>query len=195
MKPEDEGEIARAMREAIRLSRGYADSFGWAPNRDLEEAGVLVSLAESLEKDDALFFGKIKTRGRGSDPPDLEAPDCDGKRIAFEMTELVDGAAIQAFKDSKVYEPDWSRDRFIESLEKLLRAKDSRLPKLKDPPYEGGYIVVVFTDEPDLPANVVEQYLDGHTFVGLPHISQAYLLISYDPGRARCPYFALNVGA
>jgi hypothetical protein len=33
------------------------------------------------------------------------------------MTELVDGAAIQAFKDSKVYEPDWSRDRFIESLE------------------------------------------------------------------------------
>lgn len=53
----------------------------------------------------------------------------------------------------------------------------------------------MFTDEPDLPANVVEQYLDGHTFIGLPHISRAYLLISYDPGRARCPYFALNVGA
>jgi len=194
--PEEEVEIGRSIRESIRLARGYADFFGWGPNRDLEESGVLISLAESLKKDNALFFGLARVRGRGNDPPDLEAPDSEGRRIGFEVTELVDSEAVHLFKKTGRYEPaEWSRERFLANLAHLLRTKDAKFPRLLEPPYEGGYVVIVFTDEPDLPATTVAMYLQDHRFTGLPNIARAYLVISYDPRVDRCPYFELPTGA
>jgi hypothetical protein len=67
--PDDEAEISKALRAAIRSARGYADFFGWGPNRDLEELTVLTSLGESLEKDRGAFFRKAKVRGRGNHHP------------------------------------------------------------------------------------------------------------------------------
>jgi hypothetical protein len=83
---DDEAEITSALRAAIRRARGYADFFGWGSNRDLEELGVLTSLAGSLEKDANLFFNEVRVRGRGNDPPDLEAVDGERRRIGFEVT-------------------------------------------------------------------------------------------------------------
>jgi hypothetical protein len=64
MSPDDEAEIYEAMRAARLAARGYADFFGWATNRDLEEQGVVRSLTESLIAEEVLFFSKIKMRGR-----------------------------------------------------------------------------------------------------------------------------------
>lgn len=193
MKPEDQSEINDAIRAAIRRARGYADFFGWATNRDLEEHGVLTSLAESMEFDKNRFFSSIAIRGRGNDPPDLEAKDESGNSIAFEVTELVDGQAIQAFKSGKVYESaEWSSEKFLCTLAGLLKAKDGRFHKLKGGPYLGGYCVVVFTDEPELPRSIVEKYLEAYRFSGLENIDRAFLLLSYDPTVERCPYFELE---
>lgn len=60
-------------------------------------------------------------------------------------------------------------------------------------PYDGGYAVVVFTDEPELPARKVLTYLDGHIFSGLKYITEALFLVSYDPNANCCPYFRLRL--
>lgn len=73
----------------------------------------------------------------------------------------------------------------------LLEAKNARFPKLKDGPCPGGYMVLVFTDEPELQRATVERFLAEHTFPPLPNVNRAILLLSYDPGLGRCPYFEL----
>jgi hypothetical protein len=196
MSPEDQEAINAAISESIRRRRGYADFFGWPPDRDLEEKGVAGLLAESLKAEGALFFSTIAIRGRGNDPPDLEALDKDGNRIAIEVTELVDGDAIRASKNgSRRGLAAWTRARFLSTLGDLLSAKNARFPDLKGAPYPGGYVVVVFTDETFLRRPTVEAYLRGHAFSGLADIDRAFLLLSYDPDPAfqRCPCFELQL--
>jgi hypothetical protein len=194
MSPEDEAAIAAAMRAARERARGYADFFGWAPDRDLEEHGVVRSLAETLEVERRLFFSKLRIRGRGNDPPDLEALDDEGRRIAIEVTELVDGRAIEAHKAGDPFNwAEWPEEKFRLRVASLLAAKNARFTKLKDAPYPGGYVVVAFTDEPELSRLTVQRFLEGQVFRSLPHISRAVLLLSYDPQISRCPCFDLAV--
>lgn len=192
MQPEEQIEIYAAIRSAIRRARGYSDFFGWAPSRDLEELGVLTSLAETLNTNSSLFFSDLAIRGRGNDPPDLEARDSNGSRIAIEVTELVDSQAIKAHLAGRTYESaEWEKEKFLSTLNTLLSAKNERFHKLKGAPYPGGYVVVVFTDEPELPRNTVAAYLQGHAFSELSNVDRAFLLLSYDPTLKRCPYFEL----
>lgn len=193
MTTEEEKEILHLMREAREKVRGYADFFGWGSDRDIEEWGVVTSLAESLETEGKNIFTSLKRRGRPNDPPDCEALDANGSRVAIEVTELVDGKAIQARKSGAIYEwADWDKEKFITSLESLISRKDSRFTKLKEPPYEGGYFVVIFTDEPMLDRSTVESYLKGHKFKKPEYLSKAFLLVSYDPGVERCPHYELQ---
>ena len=195
MTTEEDKEVLRLMREARKKARGYADFFGWGIDRDIEEWGVVTSLAESLESEGQIIFSSLKRRGRPNDPPDCEALDHDGNRIAIEVTELVDEKAIQAYKSGEVYDwADWDKNKFTSSLESLLSRKDSRFPELKEPPYAGGYFIVIFTDEPMLDRATVESYLDGHKFKEPQYLTNAYLLMSYDPGIGRCPHYELQFG-
>jgi len=196
MTQEERTQIAKAMRAAREKARGYADYFGWATDRDLEEWGVLTSLFESMDKEGTLPYTNLRMRGRGNDPPDCEGLNTEQKRVAIEVTELVDGDAIKNFKAGAIYEwAEWDRGKFLERLHGLLKQKDEKFPKLLEPPYEGGYAVVVFTDEPELPAQNVLAYLEGHVFTELQHITEALFLVSYDPKENCCPYFQLNVGS
>lgn len=196
MSPEEKAQIAQAMRAARDKARGYADFFGWATDRDLEEWGVLTSLFESMEKDGALPYANLRIRGRGNDPPDCEGLNAEHQRVAIEVTELVDERAIKEFKAGTIYDSaEWNRENFLSMLSALLKKKDARFPNLKEPPYEGGYAVVVFTDEPGLPARDVLAYLEDHVFSGLKYITEALFLVSYDPCVNRCPYFRLRVGS
>jgi hypothetical protein len=188
MMSEEEAEIRALMRAARKRSRGYADFFGWAIDRDIEESGVLSSLAESMAADGVLFYKNVKSRRRPNDPPDCEATDSYGARVAIEITELVDSAAICAFKQGRVYDwAEWSREKFMSSLADRIAAKDKRYPDLKEPPYEGGYVVVVFSDEPVLTRLTVQEYLKNHDIPRPVHISRAILILSYDPAIQRCP--------
>jgi len=64
--------------------------------------------------------------------------------------------------------------------------------KLKDPPYSGGYIVVVHTDEPEFSETIVEGFLANSQLEKPSNIDRAFLVLSYDPGMERCPNFELD---
>ena len=192
MSPEAEHAISKAMLAAQKNSRGYACFFEWAADRAIEEQGVAAYLAATLDLTGAPSFSEIAIRGRGNDPPDLEALDANGQRVAIEVTELVDGKSIQAFKAGRHYDwAAWDKVKFLESITHLLNEKNARFQKLKGGPYNGGYVVLVFTAEPDLQRSKVESYLAGHTFHGINAVHRAILLLSYDPSIGRCPYFEL----
>ena len=58
MTDDERREIVAAMREATARARGYADYFGWSPNRDLEEAGVVQNLRVSRILEQLKWFPK-----------------------------------------------------------------------------------------------------------------------------------------
>lgn len=181
--------------EAFERNRKYAGFFEWSPDRDLAEFGVVESLAKSLGARGELFFSDLKIRGRGNDPPDLEAVDAEGRRVAIEVTELVDGKVAHAHHVGRTWEvAEWKRDDFLAGLRTRLAAKDARFAHLKGGPYPGGYVVVVFTDEAFLTWLAVEEHLKGQAFGGLPHIDRAFLLLSYFPGKGY-PCFELDIAA
>lgn len=198
MTPEqDAAEIVRQGLATGRRQRGYADFFCWTRNRDVEEWSVAVTLAESLALDGRGFYGDVLSRGRGKDPPDCEAQDHAARRVAIEVTELVDGRVIQQLKYAdRACQPsdwaEWDRATFLSQLDERIVIKDRRYPELKSPPYPGGYVVVVYTDEPKLDRDTVASYLAGYRFSRPHHILRAFLLLSYDPAVGRCPYFELN---
>lgn len=141
------------------------------------------------------FFDEIKRRGRGSDPPDCEAVDSQGNRIAIEATELVCPEAIQAYKEGRICDwADWPKDRFIAALAHRIATKGARYEKLKDGPYDGGYIILIYTDEPMLTMETVRGFLDGHVFGKPWGVTRAFLLLSYHPRIQMCPYFELSLG-
>lgn len=192
MTNDDRAEIAAKMKAALENRRGYADFFGWSTNRNLEELNVLESLAESMKAEGTLFFESLKVRGRTKDPPDCESLDARGQRVAIEVTELVDGSAIKASKAGNVDDwAEWTKDHFLASVGKLITKKDAKYLGLKDPPYNGGYVLVIFSDEPMLMRTNVTEFLKGHTFENPKHLGRIILLLSYDPGLGRCPYFEL----
>jgi hypothetical protein len=192
----DDAEILAAMRAAMERSRGYADFFGWPPDRDLEEAGVLDSLVESMQADGLPFYAALKSRGRPNDPPDCEGIDNSGARVAIEITELVAEAAVRAVKQggSQFAWHEWTKKEFLRELANRIDAKDGRYPKLKGAPYPGGYVIVIHTDEPLLSRDTVQGYLEGYRLPMPKHVSRALLLLSYDPKIQRCPYFELGFG-
>lgn len=197
MTPEDKAEIVKLMREARDRRRGYADFFLWAIDRDLEEFGIVSVFSESLAADERLFFKNLTCRGRPNDPPDCEAQNYQGERVAIEVTELVDGEAIHKFKKAEKERiptkwAKWTRDKFFAELQIRISAKDNRFHELKGAPYAGGYIIVVHTDEIKLDRQTVLRYLDGHRF-SASHINRAFLLLSYDPSVERYPYFELQL--
>lgn len=195
MTPEAERKIVVLMREAQAESRGYADFFGWSTDRDIEEWGVANLLRESLERSGESFFSGVESRGRPNDPPDCEALDTDGNRVAIEITELVDPDAIQAFKQGAVYAwSDWTKERFLAALSERIATKGERHNKLKGGPYKG-YVIIIFTDEPMLTIEAVKEFLKGHAF-GRPHgVTRAFLLLSYDPSTENYPYVDLDLSA
>jgi hypothetical protein len=195
MTPEDEKEIVALMRAARAKARGYADFYGWSTDRDIEEWGVATTLWESLRHNGKCFFDDIRQRGRGNDPPDCEAVDSDRRRIAIEVTELVCPDAIRAYREGRVYDwADWPKDRLIAELQHRITTKGERYVRLKGGPYEGGYVVLIFTGEPLLSIATVREFLDGHIFGRPEGVTKAFLLLPYDPAMQMCPCVELSLG-
>lgn len=174
--------------------RGYASFFEWPLDRDLAELGVVNYLVASMAAERQSLFENIQSRGRGNDPPDCEATDRQGRRVAIEVTELVDPKGIANYQAGRIGEwAVWSRDSFLAGITDRLAAKAKRTGALKDGPYPGGYAVVIFTDEPHLNQAAVNAYLKGHRFPAFDGLVMAFLLLGYDPAIKRCPWFRLRI--
>jgi len=194
MTKKEDKEFLNRIGTAKNKTPRYTNYFGWPLNRDDGELSVVNHLVKSLELDNKNYLTEIKSRGRHNDPPDCEAKNESGKRVAIEVTELVDEDTIKAYKAGIKYNwANWNKSKFISSIESLLSRKDPKYHKLIEPPYPGGYVLIIFTDEPDLNRHKIQQFLDNHIFNVTKNISQAFLLVSYDPSIKRCPYFELKL--
>jgi len=71
-----------------------------------------------MENDGILVYGSLRSRGPGNDPPDCEALNLRGERVAIEVTELVDGNSISAAKRVNSYLDikSWPKEVFLECL-------------------------------------------------------------------------------
>jgi hypothetical protein len=176
----------------LKSKARYAGSFEW-PDRNIKEWGVVDILANSLESEGKLFFLNHIARAQGNDPPDCEASDSNGERIAIEVTELVDGDAIRRTKNGEYVWLEWGKEKFLGELASRIIKKDTN--NQKEAPYPGGYIVIVHTDEPFLHRETVRSYLEGHFFEKTSHIDRAFLLLSYHPEvdrKGNYPLFEIN---
>ena len=177
---------------ANQKKRGYSDFFAWPGDRQLEEWAIVDSLKESLEKANAGFFNTIIARGRGNDPPDCEAILFGGGRVGLEVTELVDPAAIMAFKNGNTdHCAHWDQSKLIRAIAERLEVKD--VPNnVKGGPYDY-YVLVIHTDEPVLNYDYTHPILSGHFFKYYTLIDRAFLLMSYDEKYECCPFIELNI--
>lgn len=194
-------DFRRKLREGLKAKRGHAGYFNWNADRDLEELGVIQELWASMNASREVFFTDFSIRGRGNDPPDLEALTLEGEKLAIEVTELVDGQAIQrdkfvrdqqnsTWQDRLSVAVSWDDASIIGEVQKLIKAKDGKFNKLLGGPYRGGYCVVIFTDEPDLSPEKLQGVLQGATFLA-ENISRCLLLIGYQPFEQHLKYIDL----
>lgn len=193
MDAEEEKIFIKQIKEAIAKRRGYADSFGWPLERDLEECGVVRLFCEALEKESKHFISSksILSRGRGKDPPDCEASDLHGNLIGIEVTELVDPGAIIAFKKQQIYEwAEWDKNKLIDAINYRLDQKNTP-SRVKGGPYKS-YILIIYTDEPLLNADYIQDSLKGNRFVRRNLIDRAFLFIFYDPACKTYPWIELE---
>ena len=72
---------------------------------------------------------------------------------------------------------EWPELKFVERLTALLQAKAKRHDKLKGGPYPGGYVIVVYTAEPNLSSEAVSNYMQNFKTPELPSDTKAYLLL------------------
>ncbi len=177
-----EKEFIKGILEGIARRRGYADSFEWRPDRDLEEYGVVQLFCEALEKEGRSFIDRnsLASRGRGNDPPDCEAKDFDGNLIGIEVTELVDRKALTASLKGQVSEwAEWDKAKLIGAINDRLDAKNTP-DRTKGGPY-ASYILTIYTDEPFLNGDHVNNLLNGYRFAKRNFIDRAFLFIFFDP--------------
>ena len=90
-----------------------------------------------------------------------------------------------------VNKPTAEYGRLINKLEEILRKKDSPR-EIKDPPYSQ-YVVLMFSDEPWLERDYVEESLAAHVFASTSVVSRAFLLLSYDPFVQKYPCYELRI--
>lgn len=182
--------INSLIKQSIKKNRGYASYFEW-PDKDQKEVGVTLCLFESLEKNTGELYSGLFARGEGNDPPDCEAKNNIGEKIGIEVTELVDENGIKNHISGNTYDwAEWNKEKLLNKIQERILAKD-KPNKVKGGPYSK-YILLIHTDEPDLPYKKAKELLKGTKFLPLQVIDEIFLLFSYDTDHEACPYIHFN---
>lgn len=191
MDDPEEFDWAELAELARNNTRPHAGHFSWETNREFAEWGVLSEFCEALDRHGVRLFASTRHRGQNNDPPDCEATGFHGELLGIEITELVDPDSAAAARAEKPYDwKDWRAD-LVPTLQSIIEKKDTPT-QLKGGPY-AGYILIIHTDEPWLEIDRIQTSLRGHVFAPTCLITQAYLLISYDPFRKEYPLFDLRL--
>jgi hypothetical protein len=85
----------------------------------------------------------------------------------------------------------WTEQDFHSKLHQLLCKKAKRFPALKDGPYPGGYVVVIYSAEPNLTEGLVGSWLAAFAPPALPTGCSAYLILRYHADQQGNPCFKL----
>jgi hypothetical protein len=176
----DDEDVLAEMQRGLSQRRGYADGRSWPTERRLEEKGVVEDFIGAATNEDGYPFSQLIVRERGEDPPDVEMRDDSGRRIAIEVTELVDQVSIQnAVAGLRTPYFPWTREEFLYKLTGRLASKDIG-NRLKGGTYDE-FIVLIYTDEYLLVESQVRTWLADHSFPRPSTIQRAYLSLGYSP--------------
>jgi hypothetical protein len=184
-----DGQIFEIIQRAVAARRGYADSRSWPIDRGVEERGIAQDFIEAAIGEPGAPFSNLRLRRRGEDPPDCEALDASGHRIAIEVTELVDRETVEtlakhrragAIGAAHSFSFEWNSATFLTRVHERLARKDQR-EKLKGGPYDE-YILVIYTAEQGLDAAAVRLWVGKHRFAAPRGIDRAFLSLDYEPG-------------
>ena len=183
-------QITAKMKEEMMYAalhqRGYADIFDWVePDRDRAK-----SVKEQCIVDDF-----IQARYRNTSPyvgiesckpplPDCQAIDRVGRKIGFEVTELVDQRMIEWHKNLRnaTRQKDYSADDLFSTVVERLLTKNRKLEAARVAIREARLeriILIIHCDEPDLiqRAAFCREVFVSREFPQFNEIYQAYLLL------------------
>jgi hypothetical protein len=186
-------ELVRLLLESLEktdaLKRRHA-SFWNSHKKSVKELGVVSELFPQLQND---LGSKIVEWGASErDPPDIRAVLANQRVVGFEVTELVNEAAIDAqIADPARYYPELSRfglPQAVAGLRRILKEKERKLESLT------GYdqlCLIIHTDEPNFKS---DEFLDlPEAIFSEPSkvFASVYLLFSYEPDKQKCPVIKL----
>lgn len=169
--------------------RQHAPYFALSADRQENEADVARVLREEMLRRGEQSFHSIQSRGQGNDPPDCEAIGSNEERVGIEITELVDGRAIEgAVRGTNVPHKAVAPRAVVERISTVIRKKDRAN-------VQGGrydlYILVICCDDPCYLDYEVMLAIRDARFTRPRLIDRAYFLASYDPWQGCCPYIEL----
>jgi hypothetical protein len=180
----------KRISQAIRRRRKYAGFFDW-PNRRVKESAIVQRLSEALEAAGEPCF--VGVEPQESDPPDCVAIASDNRRIAVEVTELVDQKMAAEGQRRPGRHRDWSSADAISRLQEIIDTKNLKCTGLKA---YARVLVLIHTDETFLQGYAGDEVLAGvreHVFRKPTNIDEAILLVSYDPRVGTYPYVRLTL--
>lgn len=154
-----------------------------------KEISVGEELVRALNAE--LGYGLERLELHEPDPPDLTCY-MGGDLIALEVTELVCAKAVKANQRGRDVYRDWRPGEAAEALREVLFRKDTI--RLQGGPFKELW-VCVFTDELMLTPDRMAEELTAVTFGPFGQIAKAFLLFSYQPGKATYPIAPLKLGA
>ena len=182
-------EIGKLIVEAVQRSRGHAEFFDW-PDKSVKEWGVATTFVEELERDCKVLISSVKLHPGGANhAPDVQLTKNDGENWGVEITELVSQAAIEKTKQGEIPDTEWLDEELVRAFHAIVARKD-RPENVKGGPYDR-YLLLVHTDEPELPFAQLAETL-GRLDFQTRLIDEIHVLVSYDPGRERCPILHLR---
>lgn len=173
----------------INRLRPYARFWEW-PNKQLKEIHIVKDLLYSMNIQGFNEYHSPEFGPSKNDPPDCVAKNKFMEIIGIEVCELVSEVAIKEnIKGNNVYF-DWTDKDILDKIKYILCEKDNK--KYVGGPYRK-IVVLIHTDEPIVNIDVCKKLLSSERFGGFRNISEAYIILSYDPNYKCCPYIKLNV--
>lgn len=184
----NEDELRRGIEQYVasqkRLARKHASFF--YSGRTYEGIDEITIAEEFVPTFEAIFGLQVNNIIPGNDPPDIAFDVGGSKKFAIELTELVNQEAItaQIRNEHARYAQEqlnWNSHNTCERIECILWKKQKGAQKVSHL-YER-YIVLLHTDETMLVSNRVANYTSEHSWPAYPHIDDAYVISSYEPGK------------
>ena len=168
--------------------------------QEIWERAQVQDFAESLSVESGIEITEICSNR--DDPPDCFAKRAD-EIIGIEVTILIKSKILKRIAESrpdrrkkKPYPPgeqfsdeQWTQGEFTKKVGELVAQKDKKA-KRKGTIFD---VLLIYTDEGDLPPELLESWLSNEKF-SATNIKEVFLLRSYWPGyREYAPLFRLNV--
>jgi hypothetical protein len=185
----------RLALEILRKRTRYAGHWEALKKQDKEIIVVFDLLAAIHQREKRRWIKRIEPGLKSNEPPDVVGINQENKRVAFEVTELVEPSAIKSHKKVKPIRVDWNSDEILKRLQSKIDGKGLRCFSKE---YES-VVLVIHTAERHLRPDKFSPVIAAHRFVRRGQINEVYLIfpsktppLFHDREHGICPYLRLS---